>query len=145
MTQSGHDARPLSWQTAIEITPRHNYLDSTRGKGIECPQTLARLKGCPHLAPPAKAAFSFVKQTCPLWARRSLRTVASALCQKRTFVSVSSSPLRVGCFGAFSLGTVLCRRSKWWHCLLALWLSIFGGTPQRLPLGPTRSLAGGVG
>ena len=62
MTQSGHDARPLSWQTALEITPRHNYLDSIRGKGIECPQTLARLKGCPHLAPPAKAAFSFVNK-----------------------------------------------------------------------------------
>ena len=62
MTQSGHDARPLSWRTALEITPRHNYLDGIRGKGIECPQTLARLKGCPHLAPQRRQPFPFVNK-----------------------------------------------------------------------------------
>ena len=27
-----------SWQTRLGVTPRHNYLDSIRGKGSECPE-----------------------------------------------------------------------------------------------------------
>jgi hypothetical protein len=47
-----------SWQTRLGVTPRHNYLVSIRGKGIECPRTLARLKGCPAL-PPSKGSLFF--------------------------------------------------------------------------------------
>ena len=40
---------------ALGISSRHNYIGTIRGKGIECPRTLANLKAA--TLPPSKAAF----------------------------------------------------------------------------------------
>ena len=49
----------------IGISSRHNYLGSIRGKGIECPRTLANLRLPQHLAPPSKAALLLLADRNP--------------------------------------------------------------------------------
>ena len=47
---------------ALGISSRHNYIGSIRGKGIECPRTLANLRLPQHLAPPSQGSLSFVSR-----------------------------------------------------------------------------------
>ena len=47
---------------ALGIRSRHNYIGSIRGKGIECPRTLANLRLPQHWCPPAQGSLSFVSR-----------------------------------------------------------------------------------
>jgi hypothetical protein len=111
---------------ALGISSRHNYIGSIRGKGIECPRTLANLRLPQHLAPPSQGSLSFISRPQSKFSHPSSGSIrpklpqveinASSLCEgvalslscslrKRTLPSASLDPSSV----ALSAGCAISR------------------------------------
>ena len=74
---------------ALGISSRHNYIGSIRGKGIECPRTLANLRL--PLCPPAQGSLSFVSR--PQSNSRTLRQALEIIKPKLPQVEINASSL----------------------------------------------------